>query len=136
MVGKIFRSIALTMHLVGATANCEKSYIIVHNSLNFLEFLMEMQTSMSFISVPNLTEMETWEGYFYVTWMYLKKKNVKKIGKFLGTNISRTADAISFNFDVWNSVYVRQNLYKFGRNQLSSFGDTEGWIWQLCGTSK
>ena len=27
-----------------------------------------------------------------------KKKNVKKIGQFLGTNISRTAEVISFKF--------------------------------------
>ena len=29
-----------------------------------------------------------------------KKKNVKKIGQFLGINISRTAEAISFKFDM------------------------------------
>ena len=29
-----------------------------------------------------------------------EEKNVKKIGQFLGTNISRTAEAISFNFDM------------------------------------
>ena len=29
-----------------------------------------------------------------------KKKNVKKIGQFFGTNISRTAEAISFKFDM------------------------------------
>ena len=61
---------------------------------------------------------------------------VKKIRQFLGTNIARTAEAISFKFDMWNSVYVRHKIYKFGRSRLSSFGDTEGWIWQLCGTSK
>ena len=55
-----------------------------------------------------------------------EKKNVKKIEQFLGTNISRTAEAISFNFDIRSSVYVRQKIYKFGRNRLRSFGDTEG----------
>ena len=37
VLGKIFRSIALMMHLVGVTTNCEKIAIlyIVHNSLNF-----------------------------------------------------------------------------------------------------
>ena len=29
-----------------------------------------------------------------------KKKNVKKTKQFSGTNISRTAEAISFNFDM------------------------------------
>ena len=46
------------------------------------------------------------------------EENVKKIGQFLGTNISRTAEAISFNFDIYSSVYVRQKIYKFGRNLL------------------
>ena len=32
------------------------------------------------------------------------------------------------------TVYVRQKIYKFGRNQLSSFEDTEGRIWQLYST--
>ena len=37
LLGKIFRSIALMMHPVGATTNCEKNCdIIVHRSLNFL----------------------------------------------------------------------------------------------------
>ena len=45
---------------------------------------------MSIISVPNLKEIETWEGYFYGV---KKKKNVKKIRQFLGTNISRSAKA-------------------------------------------
>ena len=54
------------------------------------------------------------------------EENAKKIGQFLGTNILRTAKAISFNFDMRSSVYVRQKIYKFGRNQHSSFGDTEG----------
>ena len=59
---------------------------------------------MSLISDPNSKEIKKWEGYFYVTQIYLqfcaKKKNVKKIGQFLGTNISRSAEAISFNFDM------------------------------------
>ena len=46
--------------------------------------------------------------------------------QYLRSNISRTAEAISFNFDMLSSVYVRQKIYKFGRNQHSSFGDTEG----------
>ena len=29
-----------------------------------------------------------------------KEENVKKIGQFLGTNISRTAEVISFKFDM------------------------------------
>ena len=29
-----------------------------------------------------------------------EKKNMKKIGQFSGTNISRTTKAISFNFDM------------------------------------
>ena len=33
-----------------------------------------------------------------------KEENVKKIKQFSGTNISRSYEAISFNFDMWNSV--------------------------------
>ena len=50
-----------------------------------------------------------------------KEKNVKKIGQFIGKNISRTAKAISFNFDMWSSVYVRQkyiNLVEIGAGVL------------------
>ena len=50
---------------------------------------------------------------------------MKKIRQFLGTNFSRTAEAISFKFDMLSSAYVRQKIYKFGRDRLSSFGDTE-----------
>ena len=44
---------------------------------------------MSIISVPNLKEIEAWEGYFYATKIYLQfcakeKKTVKKIGQFSG----------------------------------------------------
>ena len=53
----------------------------------------------------------------------MKKKNVKKIRQFLGTNISKTAEAISFNFDM---CICKAEIYKFGRNRLSSFGDTKG----------
>ena len=55
-----------------------------------------------------------------------KKKNVKKIGQFSGTNILRTTKAIFFNFDMSSCVYVRQKICKFGRDWYSSFGDTEG----------
>ena len=48
---------------------------------------------MSIIGVLNLKEIEIWEGL-------CKKKNLKKIGQFLGTNISRSAEVISFNFDM------------------------------------
>ena len=55
-----------------------------------------------------------------------EKKNVKKIGQFSETNILRTTEVISFSFDMWSSVYVKQKMHKFGRNQLSSFGDISG----------
>ena len=45
---------------------------------------------------------------------------MKKIGQFLGTNISRSAKAISFNFDMRSSAYVRHKIYKFGRNGLGT----------------
>ena len=51
---------------------------------------------------------------------------MKKFGQFLGINISRSNKAISFKFDMCSGVYVRQKIYKFGRNWFSSFGDTEG----------
>ena len=40
---------------------------------------------MCLIDVPNLKEMEPWEGYFYVVHKFFKsgaKKNVKKMGNF------------------------------------------------------
>ena len=59
--------------------------------------------------------------------LFCAKKNVKKIGQFLGINISRNARLISFNFDMLSSVYVRQKIYEFGRHQLvCSIGDMEG----------
>ena len=48
---------------------------------------------------------------------------MKKVGQGSGIN---STEAISFNFDMSSSVYVRPKIYKFGRNQLSSFGNTEG----------
>ena len=47
---------------------------------------------MCLIHVPNLKEIDPWEGYFYVVETFFKssakkkekkKKNVKKIGQFL-----------------------------------------------------
>ena len=49
------------------------------------------------------------------------KKDVKKIEQFSGTNILITTEVISFNFDMCSCVYVGQKIYKFGRNQHSSF---------------
>ena len=57
----------------------------------------------------------------YLKFCAKKKKHVKKIDQFLGTNISKNAEAIFFKFDMWSGVYVRQNIYKFCRNWLSSF---------------
>ena len=54
--------------------------------------------------------------------MWRKRKMWRKLGNF-GKDVSKNAEAISFNFDMWTSVYVRKK-YKFGRNWLSSFGDT------------
>ena len=52
----------------------------------------------------------------------LCKENMKKIG--VGTNISRNAKVISFNFDMQSIVYVRQKIYTYiGKNWLSRFGD-------------
>ena len=51
---------------------------------------------------------------------------MKKIGQFSGTNILRNAEVISFSFDIWSSIHVKQKMHKFGINQLSSFGDMEG----------
>ena len=60
---------------------------------------------MSIISVPNLREIKTWEGYFMqlkciCNFVQRRRKMLKKIRQFLGTNISRTANVISFNFDM------------------------------------
>ena len=43
-----------------------------------------------------------------------------------GMNISRSTTAISFNFDMLSSIYVRQIMYKLDRDWLSSFRDSEG----------
>ena len=51
-----------------------------------------------------------------------EEETCKENWAILGTNILRTAEAISFNFDYYEVVYVyvRQKIYKFGRNRLSS----------------
>ena len=58
---------------------------------------------------------------------------MKKIGKFLATNISRNTEVILFNFDMWSSIYARQKICK---HWCSGFGDMEGWIWQLDSIGK
>ena len=55
-----------------------------------------------------------------------RKKNTKKIGRLLRTNISRTPDAISFKFGMQGGVYVEHKIYKFGKNRRDSFRDTDG----------
>ena len=63
----------------------------------------------------------------YICNFVQRRKNVKKIGEFLGTNISRTTKAISFNFGMWSCAYVRQKIYKFGlvvlEIQMAEFGN-------------
>ena len=60
---------------------------------------------MSLIDVPNLKEIEPWEGYFYMVQKFFKssakkKKNVKKMGQFLEAYSLHTAIPISFKFVV------------------------------------
>ena len=67
---------------------------------------------MSIISVPNLKEIKTWEGYFYATNIFVilcEEENVKKIRHFLGTNISRSAEAIS----------ICEVVYMYGRKYIN-----------------
>ena len=56
---------------------------------------------MSFTSVPNLKEIETWEGFLiYLQFCAKKKKqNVKKTVQFSRTNISRNLKVISCSFE-------------------------------------
>ena len=87
---------------------------------------------MGIIGVTNLKEIERWEGYFHLKCICnFKEEKCEEHWQFSETNISRNAEVISFNFDMQSSIYVRQKTDQFGRNQLSSFGDTEGWIWHL-----
>ena len=63
---------------------------------------------MSRIDVPNLKEIEQWEGYFYVVQKFFKsgakkkkkkeKKDMKKMGQFLKVYILHITNSISFNF--------------------------------------
>ena len=80
---------------------------------------------MSIISVSNLKEIKTWGGYFmqlkcicnFVRRRRRRRRKCEEFGQFLGTNISRSAKTISFNFDMWSSVYLRQkyiNLVEIG----------------------
>ena len=57
----------------------------------------------------------------FAVWCEEEKKNTKKIGRLLNTNISRTTGAISFKFSMEGGVYVEHKIYKFGRNRLDSF---------------
>ena len=61
---------------------------------------------MCLIDVPNVKEIEPWEGYFYVVQKFFKssakkkeKKNVKKIGQFLEVYILFTTKPF-FKFDM------------------------------------
>ena len=67
-----------------------------------------------------------WDLNIFVILCEREEEKCEKIGQFSGTNISRTTKAISFNFDMWSYIYVRQKICKFGKNRYSSFGDTEG----------
>ena len=71
---------------------------------------------MSILSVTNLKKIEIWN--------FVRRKCEENWENFR-TNISRSAEAISLNFYMYSSVYVKHKIYKFYRNQLSSFGDTE-----------
>ena len=61
---------------------------------------------MSLIDVPNLKEIEPWEGYFYMVQKFFKsgakkkkeKKNVKKMGQFLEVYTLHITNLISFKF--------------------------------------
>ena len=60
---------------------------------------------MSLIDVPNLKEIERWEGYFYMVQKFFKssakkKKNVKKMGQPLEAYILYITNPISFKFDM------------------------------------
>ena len=51
---------------------------------------------------------------------------MKKIGKISGPKISRNAEAISLNFDMWSNGRKYINLVEIVL--VASFGDVEGWI--------
>ena len=62
---------------------------------------------MCLIDVPNLKEIASQKGYFYVVQKFFKssakkkeKKNVKKIGQFLEVYILFTTNPISLKFDM------------------------------------
>ena len=55
---------------------------------------------MSIISVPNLKEIETWEGYLNIVVNLCKEEKCEENWKFSGTNILTNTEAISFNFDM------------------------------------
>ena len=63
---------------------------------------------MCFIDVPNLKDIDPWEGYFYVVQVFFEriaKKNVKKIGQFYIFS-SHTINPISFKFDMYDHAYI------------------------------
>ena len=53
---------------------------------------------MNIVSVPHLKEIEKWESYFYETCNFVQRRKYEE--NWAGTNISRDAEAISFNFDM------------------------------------
>ena len=57
---------------------------------------------MSFICVPNVKKIETWEGYDLNIFIILceGEEKCEENQAIFGTNISRSAEAISFNFDM------------------------------------
>ena len=59
-----------------------------------------------------------WLKYIYIFVILCKgEEKCEENWQFLGTNISRSTEANSFNFDMWSSVHVRQkyiNLVEIG----------------------
>ena len=53
-----------------------------------------------------MKEIKTWEGYLNTFVILCEEENGEENWVILGTNISRSAEAISFSFDMWSSVFV------------------------------
>ena len=79
---------------------------------------------MCLIRVPNLKEIHPREGCFFLAQSYCfksvqRRRNMKKIGQFLETHISKTTWLIFFKFSMPSRVYGGHNICKFGTNRPS-----------------
>ena len=137
---KIFKSIALMIHPVGVTINYKKCNIILHSPLNVVLELLKILGKcrpkwelmcFKFKRNKNMRRLFSCDLNVFVILCKKQEKCEENLAIFRNKYLKKCWSDF-LQFCMWSSIYVRQKIYKFRRNQLGSFGDTKGLIWQLC----